>query len=124
MTDDINADFLTTIVLEEVARERRRQDAKWGEQNHPSVDPVLSGRSGGCTPERLCKHYEIPTEARAKYLCDTEHHAGVGTYASIAVEEMSEAVSAPDDVARRKELVQLAAVVVGWIECIDRRQAK
>jgi hypothetical protein len=29
----------TASVLAEVAAERVRQDAKWGEQNHPSIRP-------------------------------------------------------------------------------------
>ena len=57
--------------------------------------------------------------------------AGNCTWAHIAVEEMAEAVEAATDAAQgrgvlaalRKELVQLAAVIVAWIEAIDRRGA-
>lgn len=102
-------------VYTEIVFERARQDAKWGEQNHPSVvDAALSA-------DERCGYYEIPTEARAKLNCDTEHQIGNGTYASIAVEELSEAVSARDDAERRVELIQLAAVVVGWIGSVDRK---
>lgn len=96
-------------VLEAVIVERAVQAARWGVQDHPSVDPALS--------------YGIPTELRAKAACDMAGQAGVLTWAHIAVEELAEAVDAVDEVARREELVQLGAVVVAWIESIDRRVA-
>jgi hypothetical protein len=111
-------------VMVDVLAERQRQDKKWGEQNHPSVDPVLQSRVGGCVPERMCREYEIPCEERAKYLCQTAAAHHECTWTHIALEEFCEAVSAPDDAARRGELVQLAAVVVQWIECLDRRAGK
>lgn len=103
-------------VLEEIAKERQRQDDKWGEQNHPSVDHKLKARG----PERLCEEYEIPSESRAKFMCDLADERKELTWAHIAVEELSEVVAAPDEQKRREELVQLAAVVVAWIERIDR----
>lgn len=37
-----------TLVLEQVARERERQDAKWGEQNHePSIYLMILGEEVG-----------------------------------------------------------------------------
>lgn len=53
-------------ITDEILAERKRQDVKWGEQNHPSFDQTLLGRSGGCTPQRMAKEYEIPREALAK----------------------------------------------------------
>jgi hypothetical protein len=103
-------------VIEEIKEERKRQDAKWGVQNHPCLDLGLLNRS----PERMCEEYEIPTESRAKQLCDRSFLVGSGTFAHIAVEEMSEVVSAFDIHKRREELIQLAAVCVAWIEKIDR----
>lgn len=114
----------TRDVLLEVAYERGRQDARWGEQNWQDVDTTLTMRPGGCTPERMAQEYEIPTETRAKVLCETAFARGDGTYAHIAVEELCEAIAAGTNkgpAALRKELVQCAAVFVAWIECIDRR---
>lgn len=111
-------------VLGQVRAERGRQDAKWGVQDHPSVDPVLMQRDGGCEPERMASEYEIPTEPRAKALCEMAARAGRCTFAHIAVEELAEAVAAATaagEASCRAELVQLAAVVVAWIEAIDRR---
>jgi NTP pyrophosphatase (non-canonical NTP hydrolase) len=76
-------------VLVEVAAERRRQDAKWGEQNH---DPFL--------------------------------------YGAILTEEVGEAMQAALKMrfeggsfdALRTEVVQVAAVAVAMLECLDRAE--
>lgn len=113
----------TLSVLDEILAERRRQDEKWGEQNHPDVDPVLLKRRDGT---RMCEEYEIPSETRAKWLCQEHARRGDISWPHIAVEEMSEAVAAftTKNVAEgRRELVQLVAVVIQWIQAIDRREA-
>ena len=122
-----------------VNQERVRQDAKWGEQNHPDVDRVLTDRGpstyrgathpGGCSPARMAEEYGIPTESRAKANCDGAAEFGHCTWAHIAVEELAEVVHAAtlaqqglgpqSDV--DKELIQLAAVVTAWIEARARR---
>lgn len=103
----------TILVLDEVRRERELQDVKWGVQRHQSVLAM--------EPEARAMHYGIPTEARAKERCEEAFKEGLGTWADIAVEELAEVVCARDDVVRRGELVQLAAVCAAWIEDIDRR---
>lgn len=107
-------------IYDEIIAERARQDAKWGEQNWPSVGTYCDARA----PEIAAEVFEIPTEAQAKFMCQQATASGELTFAHIAIEELCEAVAAPDDVARRAELVQLAAVCVQWIEAIDRRAAK
>jgi len=109
-------------IFEEIRTERERQEQKWGEQNHPCLDPVLLERDESCTPIRMCDNYEIPTENRAKFMCDSATRKGQLTYAHIAIEEMSEVVSTFDEGKRREELVQLAAVTVAWIQKIDRNK--
>ena len=69
----------------------------------------------------MCENYEIPTETRAKFMCDKTFDDGVGTYAHIALEEFSEVVSEFDIKKRRAELIQLTAVCMGWLEAIDRK---
>lgn len=103
----------TILVLDEVRREREAQDATRGVQRHQSVLDL--------EPEVRAMHYGIPTEAKAKEQCEEAFKAGRGTWADILVEEMAEAVAAPDEAARREELVQVAAVAIAWIEDIDRR---
>lgn len=107
-------------IFKEFMDERVRQDEKFGEQNIPCLDQTLLNRENSCTAERMCEEYEIPTESRAKQLCETAMQLDSITYAHIASEEFSEVVSALDPVTRRKELIQLGAVVLGWIEKIDR----
>lgn len=107
-------------IFDEILAERERQTKKFGEQNIPCLDQTLLTREGGCTPQRMCENYEIPSENRAKQLCDGAFDNHHGTYAHIAVKELSEAISTLDPVKRREELVQTAAVLVGWIEKIDR----
>ncbi len=107
-------------IFEQIKAERKRQDAKWGVQNLPSVCKILTDRVGGCSPVRMCEEYEIPTESRAKQLCDTATRRGELTHAHIVLEELSESVSCLNDADRRVELIQLAATIVKWIENIDR----
>lgn len=102
----------------ELAQERARQDEKWGEQNHPSVR--LRQGSGNFAGSAICQDLGIPSEGRTKELCKLHVNRGDLSWADIALEEFAEAVSAPDDKLRREELVQLAAVVLAWIECLDR----
>lgn len=102
--------FARLAIAEEVKDELDRQLTKWGEQNHPSV-------INGLSPESLAYTYGIPVETLAKAHCD---NAATITWAHIAVEELCEAVAASSDSERRIELIQLAAVIVSWIECLDR----
>ena len=109
-------------IFKEIAEERVRQDETWGEQNHSCLNQTLINTQR--SPSRMCQEYEIPSETRAKFLCKTAFSRGEGTFAHIAVEELSEAISAFNVNERRKKLVQLAAVVVSWIEKIDRENTK
>lgn len=70
------------VALGEIAEERVRQDAKWGEQNHDDDrwSVVLSDEIG----------------------------------------EASKAILEGDTIHLRRELVQIAAVAVAWMQCIDR----
>lgn len=104
-------------VYGEVINERKKQESKWGEQNHPILDPILINRSA----QRMCENYEIPSENRAKQLCEIRHSRGCGTYMEILVEEVSEAASCGKDTkALREELIQVAAVAVAMVESLDR----
>lgn len=116
----------TARILSEVGQERSRQDAKWGEQNHPD----------GTGPNwRIFGHgaAEWLTFVRAALEQTTQpglSWAG-GEYQVvpptgplwllIALEEVFEALVESDPAKLRAELVQSAAVLVAWIEAIDRR---
>jgi len=105
-------------IFDQVRAERKRQDEKWGPQSWPSVDTLLEGRGD---MQRLCEEYEIPTENRAKFLCENAFEKKRGTWAHIAIEEMAEVVSAGNEIDRYKELIQLIAVCVAWVQDIQNR---
>jgi hypothetical protein len=96
-------------VLAEVAAERRRQDERWGEQNHDDG----TGTERGAFVARVLRR-----------ACDRRHAEGVGTWADILAEEVGEAFGESDPAALRTELVQVAAVAVAWAGAIDRRQGR
>jgi hypothetical protein len=108
-------------IFDEIHQERKRQDEKWGVQNHPILDPLLIEKNA--SPERVCSEYEIPTEDRAKELCEKNFKRKTGTYMHILVEEISEVASCGKDVkALREELIQTAAVTIAMIQSLDRNQ--
>ena len=98
----------TNHVLVDVAAERSRQHAQWGEQNLPD-GTGLPGQ-----PE---------IADRARRLCDRAAAVGVLTWSLIMQEEMFEALAETDPAKLRAELIQVAAVAVQWVEAIDRRSA-
>ncbi len=105
-------------VYDEIQAERERQDAKWGEQNHPIVQYEGQGADEECFA-----HYALPTEEVAKRQCDSRNFMKTLSWPDIVTEEYCEAITklaSGDTVGGREELVQLAAVVHQWIECIDR----
>ena len=107
-----------------IRAERDRQDRKWGTQDHPDLCPVLTNQPGGSTPKQYADDLGIPTAASAKFICDTAFACGVGSWSAILNEEFAEAIEAAalgDVGALRKELVQSAAVIVAWLEALDRR---
>lgn len=92
-----------------VRDERARQDAKWGEQNHPNG-------TGG-------RYWESRANA-AKSRCGMNAKAGTITYLDILAEEVYEAFAESDPESLKTELVQVMAVCKQWIEAIDRRAGR
>ena len=112
--------------LDAVVRERARQDAKWGEQNHPIVS--LDAQRGYVVPEIEAARLLLPSAAMARNKCEGAHKAGRGTYAHILVEgvaELVEAAAIHGDASdeTRAEAVQVAAVALAIVERIDRARA-
>lgn len=96
-------------VLAEVEAERTRQDAKWGQQDHPFVRAGL--------------RYECTFgSAGARSRCERRFKEWEGAYADILLEEVYEAIDTDSEADARAELVQVAAVAVAAIQAIDRRQ--
>lgn len=92
-------------IAAEIIGERKRQEVKWGEQHHPS----------GTGPK-----YK-PEADRARAVCDAAAKAGNVTWQHILHEEVLEAFAEDDPERLRRELVQVAAVALNWIEDLDSR---
>lgn len=108
----------TSGVLAEIGTERRRQDKKWGEQNHPD--------GTGGQPLRLTEvnldlrtGEELALIFRAR--CQRLSAAGEVTWRDVLLEEVFEALAETDRERLRTELIQIAAVAVQWVEAIERR---
>jgi hypothetical protein len=101
----------TWEVLAEVAGERARQDQIWGVQDLPNG----TGPSNSMFGVRLDKF--ATTVRRA---CEQAAETDTTTWLLIAAEEAFEAFSTLDPRLLREEVIQLAAVCVAWVECIDR----
>ncbi|GHH30037.1 NUDIX hydrolase [Streptomyces rubradiris] len=93
-------------ILGEIQAERARQDAKWGEKNHPD------GTGNKSQQDRA--------EAARRW-CESAFGSGYGTWADILTEEVAEAEAERVPARLRAELIQVAAVAVAWIGAIDRR---
>ncbi len=98
-----------------VRNEMKKQDAKWGEmRSHLSV------------PEKM--HFDdhrnytlmIASEQSAKNNCDLAFSKGQGSWAAIAIEELSESIHANTDSEMVIELIQTIAVLTQWVENIYR----
>ncbi|MFE2941006.1 NUDIX hydrolase [Streptomyces sp. NPDC059255] len=96
----------TRQVLAEIASERRRQDDKFGEQNHPD--------GTGQHPEQIDADV-------ARMACQQAADGGYLDWLHILREEVAEALAESDPARLRAELVQVAAVAAAWVEAIDRR---
>jgi len=108
------ADWVSDF-LQNSGQERLRQDAKWGEQNHPD----------GTGPERSWG-LDDPGSAREiaeVFREETDHKAREGklTWRDIALEEIAEAFAEDDPELLRAELNQVSAVFAAWAEAITRR---
>lgn len=102
--------------INDVIRERVAQHATWGRQDHPDgtgPDLILTDLphfQGHARADHL--------EAWAKARCQAAE--GGDTYERILTEEWAEAITSDDPGRLRRELVQVAAVAVAWIEKLDR----
>jgi len=105
------ADEATTTfrVLEDVAAERARQRARFGEQR-------LADGTGGT--------FRAAGRRLSQRRCDRATAAGRVTWTHVLEEEVSEVLAETDPERLRAELVQVAAVAVQWIEALDRRRRR
>ncbi|GAB2922851.1 hypothetical protein ACFMQL_30180 [Nonomuraea fastidiosa] len=95
-------------VLAEVRDERVAQDERWGMQ-------VLPDGTGG--------HGTVAAADAARDETETAARAGGLTWRHILAEEVMEAFAEEDPQRLRRELIQVAAVAVKWVQALDRRPA-
>jgi hypothetical protein len=100
------ADHLVAFntIMDEVRQERARQDARFGVQDHPNgTSPQFKGLA------------DAARNATRKAVNEQRV-----TWFHVLKEEFWEAMAESDRTALRAELIQVVAVGVAWIECIDR----
>lgn len=107
--EDATSDALWTYngLFDQLAEERRAQDAKWSEQNHPDG-------TGSEVDKRMAEG--------CRYICDMNFKRGRGTWKDILLEETYEAFAERNPAKLREELLQVAAVALNWAQAIDRRR--
>lgn len=97
----------TNEVLVGVHTERRKQDARWGLQEHKDGTGQLGDRARADS---------------ARDTADLWASSGQVTWRDILFEEVMEAFAEADEDKLEEELVQVAAVAVCWIEALHRRR--
>ncbi|NEA21580.1 hypothetical protein G3I70_08560 [Actinomadura bangladeshensis] len=111
----------TTLALAEVQAER----ARWGEQNHPDLDPHDIDAVTRHQYAFRAQRWKEFNAQRAETGCEVKNRnpAAVPCTAwdGILLEEVYEALAEEDPVKLRDELIQAAAVAIAWAEAIDRR---
>lgn len=108
-----------------VLAERARQDAKWGEQNHPDgtgpIHSLIGGVLAFIPPKKDIDNASAADAATAR----TDEHARVGgcTWEDILTEEVLEAAACEQNSPElREEVVQTTAVGIGWLGAMERRE--
>jgi hypothetical protein len=99
-------DWQVSRILTEIARERRRQDKKWGEQNHPMLNVPY-------TADAMMSSSKV-----YRRLNDLGENS---SWFQILMEEVYEVFAETEPEKQREEMVQVAAVAVQIIEYLDRR---
>jgi hypothetical protein len=107
-------------IFKKIHKEINDVNQKWGEQTYPIFDRTLMYREGGCTPKRMCEHYEIPSETRAKFLVNNSANKDELTWMHILMEEVSEACSTCDPELLEDELIQVATMAIKAIESLRK----
>jgi hypothetical protein len=96
-------------IFTEILKERINQDKKWGEQNHPMV-----------RTKKIIK--SLKNEAGIfKNQNNTDSKNGKCSWYNIFMEEFLEAFSETTPEKQREEMIQVAAVAIAIIECLDRK---
>jgi hypothetical protein len=93
-------------VLADITAEREAQHTIWGVQHHMPDDTGPQWTSLAEAARRECEHAS---------------ETGRLSWRHVLVEEVAEALAEDEPTRLRRELVQVAAVAVQWIQAIDHR---
>ena len=107
----------TAAVLTRIAAERARQDALWGEQNHPDgtgPDVEVAGLS----------RRAADAAHTARFTTEMARAEGRLTWLHILREEVYEGFAEADAADLAEELIQVAATAACWAEAIERRTGR
>ena len=94
------------LILTEVAKEREKQNEKWGEQKHLPIEwiAILTEEVGEAAKDALDHHYQNDVKVS---------------------HEQTTLATGQDQLARlknyRNEVIQIAAVAVQMVECLDKQ---
>lgn len=94
-----------------INEERKRQDAKWGEQNWPDGTGVHG-------------EFEDMAVKGVQLINDRLQASGDITWRHILREELVEAYAETDSDRLEEELIQCAAVIVNWLESRERQRRR
>lgn len=103
-------------IYELIEEEVKRQRDLWGEQNHPDK----LAHSPGVETLFLNHFGEEAEEWRG--VNSFRVNAGHLTWDGILLEKVYEALAESDPDKLTTELIQAAAVIVNWVDCIKRRK--
>jgi hypothetical protein len=108
-----------SFAFEDVSDELARQRVLWGVQDHPSFYPEAEAFIGD--PELLARAHGIVSESAARDILESAVARGQCAWAGILIEEVAELFGTEGDLsALREELIQVAAVALSWVDCLDR----
>jgi hypothetical protein len=137
-------DASLAVICHEAYAEALRQIEKWGEQNWPSLSPAIKHTEYDALAKRMrdspnqdalrqvtvmqershrlarTRHYGLKPSSVVKSKVDRLLREQNCDWASILMEELSEAIEEGEWRPMRAELVQCMAVIASWIECGDR----
>lgn len=102
-------------IFDEIEAERSRQDAKWGEQHHPDgTDKLKWAVEADVAKVKFEEYQRKHIEPTWQMILDEEVLEAYCEYSGSGTPRHADKL--------REELIQVAAVVVAWIEDIDSRK--
>ena len=113
-------------IAAEACDERNRQDAKWGEQNHPMTPLARRIGSRWISDQKLYNDEANEWKRTNSERVAERNSQGLPSdrncfWDGIILEEVYEALAETDYAAARAEWIQVIAVGIAIVECLDRQ---